>query len=1007
MSKKLFLLIILGAFSFSLFSQQSVNSQLSSAQLTELELYQKMKTQGTLPSNFQFSNPELIFKPNKKNPTKGNPNDKAAGCGCYEAPDASYTLALSANDDGSTASLAIPFTFQLYGTNYTSLYINNNGNVSFGSSYSTFSSAPFPSSSYVMVAPFWGDVDTRGAGTVSYKITPTAMYINWVGVGYYNSQTDKLNTFQLIITNGLDPVLPAGNNIAFCYEDMQWTTGSASSGVGGFGGTPSTVGVNKGDGTSFIQLGRFDQPGAAYDGGGGLNDGVSWLDNQSLYFNVASSTNIPPIPNFTPNIFNGAGGGACDTLKMCATNDTLIIDGLFLSPEIGETTTVSVNFNGNTGFTLMNNTPGNPASVQIGVVALPSNGGMNTITLTATDNGVPAQTTIVDVNVYVDTANLNAFTPILSGNLDFCDGGNSILDIAPTNLTSYIWSTGAIGTSITVDSTDTYWVTAELNGCFKTVSADVVKHAPVVPLITGDTIVCAGDTTLLNATAGYDTYLWSSSATDILDSVYVSQGTYTVTATDSSSCSGTSAPFTVNLFPASVTIIGDTTYCFGDSVLLDAGPSFDSYLWSNGDTTQTIYVTAGTYTVDVTLGTCNAISNPHTVNVVNVPTPVITGLPSICAGSTVVLDADSIGTGYDSYSWNTMPIQTSQTITVNSADTLIVIATLLGCSDTSTQFIVTENPLPTPTIIGNIFYCSNDSTGTTLTTANSYVSYVWSNADITPTSVVSAGPISVTVTDANGCVGTINTTITSAAPSTSITGVETFCIGSTIVITADPGFSVYSWDSGESSSSINAGHGSHTVTVTDNNGCTATQTLVLSGNPTPTVSFTINPANQSEPNQPVIFTDASTIGSGNMVSWLWNFDVTAISGADPIGASSQGPHTVTYSEQGPLSVTLTVTSDSNCVGTYSEDYLIISDIVIPNVITPNGDGSNDFLTFTNLEFHSGNKLTVLNRWGGKVFETENYKNDWDGGGQSEGTYFYILTVDDLDEPIKGTMTLFK
>jgi hypothetical protein len=65
-----------------------------------------------------------------------------------------------------------------------------------------------------------------------------------------------------------DPMLPNGNNVAFCYGDMQWTTGSASQGgTGGFGGVPSTVGVNKGDGTNFIQIGRFDASQVhAYDG---------------------------------------------------------------------------------------------------------------------------------------------------------------------------------------------------------------------------------------------------------------------------------------------------------------------------------------------------------------------------------------------------------------------------------------------------------------------------------------------------------------------------------------------------------------------------------------------------------------------------------------------------------------------------------------------------------------------------------------------------------------------
>ncbi|MBL4668183.1 MAG: gliding motility-associated C-terminal domain-containing protein, partial [Flavobacteriales bacterium] len=82
-------------------------------------------------------------------------------------------------------------------------------------------------------------------------------------------------------------------------------------------------------------------------------------------------------------------------------------------------------------------------------------------------------------------------------------------------------------------------------------------------------------------------------------------------------------------------------------------------------------------------------------------------------------------------------------------------------------------------------------------------------------------------------------------------------------------------------------------------------------------------------------------------------------------------------------------------------------IIIPNVITPNNDGFNDFLTFTNLEFHPGNTLVVFNRRGGKIFEKENYNNDWDGGGHAVGTYYFILTVADLDKPIKGTLTILE
>ncbi|MFZ1658062.1 MAG: nidogen-like domain-containing protein, partial [Flavobacteriales bacterium] len=150
-------------------------------------------------------------------------------CACWIEPDSTYTLALEPNDDGSTAAIELPFTFSLYGEDYTSCYINNNGNVSFVDPYPTFSSTPFPNNTYVMVAPFWADVDTRadsGAtpGTLMYRLTPHALYVNWSAVGYYSMESDKLNTFQLIISDGTDPVIPGGNNVSFCYGSMQWTT---------------------------------------------------------------------------------------------------------------------------------------------------------------------------------------------------------------------------------------------------------------------------------------------------------------------------------------------------------------------------------------------------------------------------------------------------------------------------------------------------------------------------------------------------------------------------------------------------------------------------------------------------------------------------------------------------------------------------------------------------------------------------------------------------------------
>jgi hypothetical protein len=71
------------------------------------------------------------------------------------------------------------------------------------------------------------------------------------------------------------------------------------------------------------------------------------------------------------------------------------------------------------------------------------------------------------------------------------------------------------------------------------------------------------------------------------------------------------------------------------------------------------------------------------------------------------------------------------------------------------------------------------------------------------------------------------------------------------------------------------------------------------------------------------------------------------------------------------------------------------DLTIPNVITPNGDGTNDILTIENLMNWKFRELTIFNRWGDIVFRSEDYQNDWNGGGVSDGVYFGVLFVSDI------------
>ena len=221
--------------------------------------------------------------------------------------DGSFTLAVMTGsydplDDGAFGPVAFGFNFCFYGTPEASCYINNNGNITFGGPAYDFSSTGFPTSGFPMCAPFWADVDRRGGlGEVYYKLDAHKLVVIWNNVGYYNMQGDKRNTFEVILTDGTDPVLPPGDNIGFSFADMQWTTGSFSGGTGGFGGVPATVGVNQGDNVRFAQVGRFDHEGIDYDGAGGAADGVSYLDDKAFHFDGCQQTIIipPTIPTMT------------------------------------------------------------------------------------------------------------------------------------------------------------------------------------------------------------------------------------------------------------------------------------------------------------------------------------------------------------------------------------------------------------------------------------------------------------------------------------------------------------------------------------------------------------------------------------------------------------------------------------------------------------------------------------------------------------------------------------
>jgi hypothetical protein len=296
------------------------------------------------------------------------------------------------NDDDVTQAIDVGFEFEFYGQTYTSIHVNNNGNITLGGPQSEFTPTGFPSEEYTMVAPFWADVDTRNeqSGIVYRRIDNNQVIVTFNEVGYFVENADKLNTFQVIISNGDGASVPDGKTICFSYADMQWTTGDASEGEDGFGGVPATAGVNKGDGSTYAQIGRFDQPGDSYDGPGGDPDGVDYLDDREACFDTGTgSDNLPPTAQSVPSSPVPASVGSTTTGSF-----------EFLSPESEQVTSVSVT--GQPGNFEATTTEGNPASVEYTFTPSSEQAGQSfTVSFTATDDGDPPQATTVSLTFEV------------------------------------------------------------------------------------------------------------------------------------------------------------------------------------------------------------------------------------------------------------------------------------------------------------------------------------------------------------------------------------------------------------------------------------------------------------------------------------------------------------------------------------------------------------------------------------------------------------------------------
>ena len=348
------------------------------------------------------------------------------GVGLLFPLDETFTLAAppSGTDDTSSGEIELGFSFNLFGVEYDSVYINANGNITFDGPFSSFTPASFPIAERKILAPFWADVDTRnGLGDIWYKLEENSLIVTWTQVGYYDQLGDKRNTFQVAISDGSNPSICGGNNVAFSYGDMQWTTGGASGGILGFGGLSATVGANAGNGTDYFMIGRFDRPGTNYEGPTGLHSGVDFLDGKVFCFDTSPDVvNLPPI----------ASGLPYKTIARLnpTLGDKLDLTLEFRGPEPGQVTSIDVEDLDDVvarGLNMSSST-GNVTELFLEWTPACGDEGLYQLQITAMDDFEPPASTLITLSILVacHSEDCNA-----NGIPDECDtdcNGNGVPD---------------------------------------------------------------------------------------------------------------------------------------------------------------------------------------------------------------------------------------------------------------------------------------------------------------------------------------------------------------------------------------------------------------------------------------------------------------------------------------------------------------------------------------------------------------------------------------------------
>ena len=568
---------------------------------------------------------------------------------------------------------------------------------------------------------------------------------------------------------------------------------------------------------------------------------------------------------------------------------------------------------------------------------------------------------------------------------------------AGSGLINYLWSDGQTTATAINLTTGIYTVTATDDaGCTGTAIAEVLLNPEGVWLMFSFTpVTCNGGSdgtahvSVMTGVAPY-IYIWNDPAgTTNADPVNLAAGQYTVTVTDSNGCSNY-GPVTITE-PSAIVLNSSSTNetCFGSangsaSVSVSGGTPGYSFLWSDGQSSSTATnLTAGDYMVTVTDSLGCAVIESLTIDLVNPQIMITAASDSIlCFGGSdgSIIVSTTGGTGSISYMWSNG--ETTGTISNLTAGTYTLIATDdIGCTATISE-IVSEPSELIATVLGTNVTVNGGEDGSATVTPTGGTpdfTYSWNDGQTTATATnLTAGTYTVIVTDFNGCA--VTTTVEIEEPPCPIITVTTShsdetCVGSmdgavAVSTNGGAGLMTFLWNTGDTTFIVNnLSIGTYSVTVTDENGCTAigAETIELS----PEGIW-------------VDIMSTNTCINGN----TGTAEAIVTTGVSPYTyAWSNGDTTANIIGLPAGIYTVSVTDSNGCIGVFTTDITIsnVTPIVITIVSTvdPSGPGASDGAIDIEPSGGSGSNYTYI--W-------SNGETTQDISGLVEGCY--IVTVSD-------------